>query len=187
MVWRSGILVTLLLAGCANSARTYEPETQIKYFKISADPEIPDAPRTLLSTGDVVLFVDDNQCLKVRSIISEQSVITPANANQGFIPIFFPETIIGSDEAGFFIRHPAAVEDYRQRDDIVGTDPIRLGDVTAFGISEPMGEIIEHNGANPDICQGSRRGVYLSPPLSVTKDENGRIMSMTPIFELPDD
>jgi len=177
MIFRIALLgISLaLIAGCA-SGPTDQLETQIKYF--TDPPGKWDSPenepqRTALSSGKVVMFVDDNQCLKVRSIVSEHSIVDPADVDSGFVPIFFPETVIGSDEDGFFIRHPAAIEKYRNQEDVFGAEPIRIGDVTAFGISPPTGIPIGHNGANTDVCRGFSRGVYLSPPMRKVTTEDG--------------
>ncbi len=160
----------LTITACASTAPTDKPETQIKYFKVSADPENPDVPPTLLSSGQVVLFVDDNQCLKVRSIISEEMrpYVDQAEIERGYIPIFFPDVIVGSDDEGFYIRHPAAIEKYRNQDDIIGADPVRLGDVTSFGMSHPPGVPIGYNGADKDVCVGSFQGIYMKPPFRRT-------------------
>lgn len=163
----------LILSGCI-SAPIERPESNIKYFVVPAQNSDEIVPRTLLSSGEVQMFVNEAGCLKLRLVDENLLRLRPGDqTNSEFIPVFFPDVIIGSDDDGFFIQHELALEKYRNRDNIIGADPIRIGETTAFGMSNSGFRGI--NGANRDICKGPMQGVYLNPPFRKIVDDLGRV------------
>jgi len=172
------------LSACVNTAAE-RPETQIKYFVVPAENwngADRGMARTALSSGEVKLYVDQAGCLRARNEIDEElKKIHPEFKQDGeFVPVFFPDVIVGSDQDGFFIRDINAIEKYRNQPDIIGADPIRLGVTTGFGISNPPG-IQGVNGADQNLCAGPYRGTYLNPPFKIETNEKGQ-KSYRPLF-----